>query len=134
MVSDCVLAEKSFDCFQPESHISQCCNKYSLTLSYSHVEDKKTFPIKASRSLICERLSYRAVIKGLEQLSVGLETEKPLRWGLRNNTLLLCFSVGSHIGHIFTLSKIPAGIQRLGQCIVPLERAVQRGSEVCVRV
>jgi len=80
------------------------------------------------------RLSYRAVIKGLEQLSVGPETEKPLQWGLRNNTLLLCFSVGSNNGHIFTLSRMSAGIQRLGQCIASLERAVQRGREVCVRV
>jgi len=56
MASDCVLTEKWFDCFQPERCTSQCCNKYSLTLSYSHVEDKKTFPIKASCSLIPETL------------------------------------------------------------------------------
>ncbi len=83
-------------------------------MSYSHVEEEKKIPNQGKLlSDLWDRLSYRAVIKGSEGLSVGLETAQPLRWGLRNNTLLLCFSVGSNVSHIFTLSKTTVGIQNL---------------------
>lgn len=125
------LDKKLFDHFQPESHISQRCNKYSPTLNYSHVEEKKIIPNQGK--LLCdlwERLSYRAVIKGPEWLSVGLETARPLRRGLRNNTLLQCWQqCQSYFYSVKDDSRDP----KLGQCIVSQERAVQKGKEVRAR-